>query len=103
MMMLVVSSPLINNVAIGFSLIKKGNSNTNYDRHESWEQYHLAMRANIEVHNLYEEGNTNVDINDDDDLIDVPSFKLLSTIEYWVHWHKIRTPCKDTFDCDHEM
>lgn len=45
------------------------------------------MRANIEVHNLYEEGNTNVDINDDDDddLIDVPSFKLLSTIEYWVH------------------
>lgn len=39
-------------------------------RFDSQELYHSPVRANIEVKNSHEKGNTNVDV-DDDDLIDV--------------------------------
>lgn len=39
-------------------------------RFDSQELYHSPVRANFEVKNSHEKGNTNVDV-DDDDLIDV--------------------------------
>lgn len=80
--------------------LRRKTPNTNYelDKYESQENYHLSIRANIEIHNL-----ANVDIDNDDNFADVPNVKLLSIAKDWMQGCKIRTLSYGAFDHGHEM